>query len=272
MTANRKHHDHLPRVSGCVYTYTDSKVSGYPGRRYPGKCEAFTRIQISGAVVRHACAMRNQHDLRPSFEGHSRLAARSRSLSGFSVIHESWKNLSSLFLSMSHVRNLAKLPIPVSICRKNIFDETGEKEWSKENRKQKLIEKLQIMSKLYSKQLTWFLFCHRKLDPKPIRISGYPVYTWRKRIETSGLSTFEIVFESLRIAYRNAPDSVHLTRVRGKRKAYPEPDIRMTRIRVNGASVSWFVGIKLSNYKKKCTILPTVEYFFACSQARVFFV
>ena len=140
---------------GCVYTYTDSKVSGYPGRRYPGKCEAFTRIQISGAVVRHACAMRYQHNLRPSFEGPSCLAARF--LSGFSVIHESWKNLSSLFLSMSHVqvntkqrnflvggrwdwvlafeffnrqledprgrscsewgvtRNLAKLPIPVSV-------------------------------------------------------------------------------------------------------------------------------------------------------------
>ena len=72
---------------GCVYTYTDSKVSGYPGRRYPGKCEAFTRIKISGAVVRHACAMRYQHDLRPSFEGQSCLAARY--LSGFSVIHES---------------------------------------------------------------------------------------------------------------------------------------------------------------------------------------
>ena len=52
-----------------------------------GKCEAFTRIQISGAVVRHACAMRYQHDLRPSFEGQSCLAARY--LSGFSVIHES---------------------------------------------------------------------------------------------------------------------------------------------------------------------------------------
>ena len=75
--------------SGCVYTYTDSKVSGYPGRRYQGKCEAFTRIQISGAVVRHACAMGYQHDLRPrpSFEGQSCLAARY--LSGFSVIHES---------------------------------------------------------------------------------------------------------------------------------------------------------------------------------------
>ena len=111
--------------------------------------------------------------------------------SGFSVIHESWKNLSSLFLSMSYVqvntkqrnflvggrwdwvlafeffnrqledpkgrscselgvlRNLAKLPIPVSICRKIIFDETGGRECeTKENRKQKLIEKLQIMSKL----------------------------------------------------------------------------------------------------------------------------
>ena len=87
---------------GCVYTYTDSKVSGYPGRRYPGKCEAFTRIQISGAVVRHACAMRYQHDLRPSFEGHSCLAARY--LSRFFVIHESWKTVSSLFLSMSHVQ------------------------------------------------------------------------------------------------------------------------------------------------------------------------
>ena len=72
---------------GCVYTYTDSEVSGYPGRRYPGKCKAFTRIQISGAVVRHACAMRYQHDLRPSFEGQSCLAVRY--LSGFSVIHES---------------------------------------------------------------------------------------------------------------------------------------------------------------------------------------
>ena len=76
-------HQHL----GCVYTCTDSKVSGYPGRRYPGKCEAFTRIQISGAVVRHACAMQYQHDLRPSFEGQSCLAARY--LSGFSVIRES---------------------------------------------------------------------------------------------------------------------------------------------------------------------------------------
>ena len=71
---------------GCVYTYTDSKVFRYPGRRYPGKCEAFTRIQISGAVVRHACAMRYQHDLRLTFEGQSCLAARY--LSGFSVIHE----------------------------------------------------------------------------------------------------------------------------------------------------------------------------------------
>ena len=60
------------------------------------------RIQISGAVVRHACAMRYQHDLRPSFEGQSCLAARY--LSGFSVIHENLKNLSSLFLSMSHVQ------------------------------------------------------------------------------------------------------------------------------------------------------------------------
>ena len=84
-----------PAVWGCVYTYTDSKVSGYPGRRYPGKCEAFTRIQISGTVVRHACAMRYQHDLRPSFEGHSCLAARY--LSGFSVIHESWRTFLPCF-------------------------------------------------------------------------------------------------------------------------------------------------------------------------------
>ena len=46
------------------------------------------------------------------------------------------------------LRNLAKLPIPVSICRKIIFDETWGESESKENRKQKLIEKLQIMSKL----------------------------------------------------------------------------------------------------------------------------
>ena len=100
---------------------------------------------------------------------------------------------------------------------KNYFwrDWGGEIE-SKENRKQinrkapDDEQALQVNSRLE------FFFCHGKLDPKPLRISGsgYPIYTWRKRIETSGLSTFEIVFESLRIAYRNAPDSVHLTRVR----------------------------------------------------------
>ena len=147
--------------------FTRIRIARYPGRRYPSKCEAFTRIQISGAVVRHACAMRYQHNLRPSFEGPSCLSARF--LSGFSVIHESWKKLSSLFLSMSHVqvntkqrnflvggrwnwvfafeffnrqlvdpkgrscselvvlRNLAKLPKPVCICRKLFLKRLGER-------------------------------------------------------------------------------------------------------------------------------------------------
>ena len=156
--------------SGCVYTYTDSKVSGYPGRRYPGKCEA------TYPDIRSCCTTRMRNAVPTWFAPEFRRSQLSCSAVSSGIFCHWWKLKEPFFLVSEHVacatvqvntnqrnflvggrwdwvlafevfncqledpkgrscselgvlRNLAKLPIPVSICRKIIFDQTGWREW-----------------------------------------------------------------------------------------------------------------------------------------------